>query len=566
MKSSTKRLFKQLLVVGAPLLFLVVLNPLSIHYIDRLLCIYLVDNLTEYLSTHRFLTGPYEPVHKLHEGLAVNVVSKNPIPSDLHGIFIRNGPNPIRNEKLYHWFDGHGMIHSLVIDPTRSRISANYSNAFVPTPRYLADFRDQVEYFLNVGEFKGIIGLLKVLVIQPILIQVLYWTGKIPTKNGMKLGQANTHTMMFPDGRYFMLHEGSLPFEAKLSPHGIPLSGNHVDFNGQLNFPVSAHPRIIQSLNYSSLVFHGYGGDPSQLKASNGSAVKYGELNTATNELKYYHGLKGLENILPFMHDFIVTEKHIVFFRTSVLLDAVDAFFGKKEGPPEIFKFFPDENFAIAVVSRNPEESANVTWIELPYPAVVVHTLNGWDMKGEGKISAWAPVGYTFDGTLVKKNTNRYFMTEMIIDINKASVSLNVISKDYNVEFPRVRDECVGKPCRYGFSGVINEDDHFHGFVRVDTQEKTMCFTPYQWGDRKFIGGEPVVIPKKGKNGSDDIYLGSFVIDSSTGDNFFAVWDGQRCNGDAVVVLQTPRVPLGFHGNWITPELFEKHLLRVTSL
>jgi len=562
-KINYKQLLRQLLIVGAPLLTLVVLNPSSLHYIDHWLCTFQVPNLKENLSTHRFLTGPYEPVQKIHTGLPVHVVSKNPIPFDLHGVFIRNGPNPIRNEKLYHWFDGHGMIHSIIIDPNTSRLSANYSNAYVPTSRFIADLRDQVEYFLNVGEFKGIIGLLKVLVIQPLLIQVLYWTGKIPTKDGMRLGQANTHTMMLPDGRYLILHEASLPFEAKLSPNAIPVSGKYVDFNGQLNFPVSAHPRLVQSSNHSSsFVFHCYSGDPSQLKASNGSAVKYGELNTATNELKYYHGLKGLEKVLPFMHDFIVTEKYLVFFKTSVLLDAAEAFFGKKEGPPEIFKFFPDSNFSIAVVSRDPERSANVTWIDLPYPAVVVHTLNGWDMKEEGKITAWAPVGYTFDGTLVKNNTNRYFMTEMIIDLKTASVSMDIISKDYNVEFPRVRDECVGKPCRFGFSGVINQDDHFHGFVQVDTQDKSLCFTPYQWGERKFIGGESVIIPKKGKKGSDEVYIGSFVIDSTTGDNYFAVWDGQKCNGDAVVVFETPRVPLGFHGNWITPELFSKHLLR----
>jgi carotenoid cleavage dioxygenase-like enzyme len=356
------------------------------------------------------------------------------------------------------------------------------------------------------------------------------------------------------------LHEASLPFEAKLSPHGIPVSGSYIDFDGQLDFPVSAHPRLIQSSNHSTLVFHAYSGDPSHLKASNGSSVKYGELNTDTNQLTYYHGLKGLEKIVPFMHDFIVTEKYIVFFKTSVLLDAAEAFFGKKEGPPEIFKFFPEENFQIAVVSRDPQVCANVTWITLPYPAVIVHTLNGWDMAEDGKITAWAPLGYTFDGTLAKKNTNRYYMTEMIIDLKTETMTPNIISKDYNVEFPRVRDECVGKPCRYGFSGVINDDDLFHGFVRIDTQEKSMCFTPYQWGEKKFIGGEPVIIPKKGKEGSDEIYIGSFVIDSTTGENYFGVWDGQRCNGDAVVVLKTPRVPLGFHGNWITPEQFSKHL------
>ena len=70
--------------------------------------------------------------------------------------------------------------------------------------------------------------------------------------------------------------------------------------------------------------------------------------------------------------------------------------------------------------------------------------------------------------------------------------------------------------------------------------------------------GERVRIEKR--VGSDEVYIGTFLIDEVTGENYFAAWDGQRCGDDAVVVLEVPRVPLGFHGNWISSEQMARHL------
>ncbi len=79
-------------------------------------------------KTNPYLTGNFAPVKE--EITANNLKVIGEIPSDLSGLFLRNGPNPqfppIGN---CHWFDGDGMIHGVRI----SNGNASYRNRYVRT-------------------------------------------------------------------------------------------------------------------------------------------------------------------------------------------------------------------------------------------------------------------------------------------------------------------------------------------------------------------------------------------------------------------------------------------------
>jgi carotenoid cleavage dioxygenase len=53
--------------------------------------------------------GAFAPVHETNG--AIDVVGL--LPTDIDGVLLRNGPNPIHVGKGQHWFDGEGMTHSL---------------------------------------------------------------------------------------------------------------------------------------------------------------------------------------------------------------------------------------------------------------------------------------------------------------------------------------------------------------------------------------------------------------------------------------------------------------------
>lgn len=79
-----------------------------------------LDSLQEYeehLAKHIYLHNNYAPVAAENRAVPAKLVEGS-IPDGLEGVFLQNGPNPIPHHlgrKRYHWFDGHGHLHSLRI-------------------------------------------------------------------------------------------------------------------------------------------------------------------------------------------------------------------------------------------------------------------------------------------------------------------------------------------------------------------------------------------------------------------------------------------------------------------
>ena len=75
-----------------------------------------------------YLLGSYAPVHAEIDGACELIAGE--VPRDLHGLLVRNGPNPKYEPKgRYHWFDGDGMLHAFHIENG----SVRYRNRWVRT-------------------------------------------------------------------------------------------------------------------------------------------------------------------------------------------------------------------------------------------------------------------------------------------------------------------------------------------------------------------------------------------------------------------------------------------------
>jgi hypothetical protein len=140
---------------------------LSLHYIPVLLLIdSFLDNGEDFnLNRNIFLSGNYAPIDDEMINVNLNIVSGQ-IPASLSGVFLRVGPNEIPShgfKKGLHWFDGHGMIHSIRI----TNETAKYSNEYIPTSVYTIEKNLGSNFFFRLGEFGGILGLFKALVLAP---------------------------------------------------------------------------------------------------------------------------------------------------------------------------------------------------------------------------------------------------------------------------------------------------------------------------------------------------------------------------------------------------------------
>jgi carotenoid cleavage dioxygenase len=225
----------------------------------------------------------------------LNIISGQ-IPASLNGIFLRVGPNEIPShgfKKSFHWFDGHGMIHSIRI----TNQTAKYSNEYIPTTVYTIEKNLGSNFFFRIGEFGGFLGLFKALVLAPFKLSS---TGVTP----LTRSHANTALNVFHD-RIFANEEVGYPFEIQLNRDLTFSAVGFETFGDQINFPITAHPKIMSD---GKMYFDGYNPVPKV-----GSTRKYGSVskNTETSSislLNYFH----VNTPVPaFAHDMAVTADHV---------------------------------------------------------------------------------------------------------------------------------------------------------------------------------------------------------------------------------------------------------------
>ena len=96
------------------------------------------------------LTGAFAPIFE--EYVLDEFDVEGEIPSDLNGVYLRNGPNPrFEPNGNYHVFDGDGMLHAAHFD----RGKVTYRNKWVRTAGWLE------EDALGGTEFWGIMSTLR---------------------------------------------------------------------------------------------------------------------------------------------------------------------------------------------------------------------------------------------------------------------------------------------------------------------------------------------------------------------------------------------------------------------
>jgi carotenoid cleavage dioxygenase-like enzyme len=439
--------------------------------ITNLPCVFFLSDLINIFHTYTiplrnaenpYLNGGFAPVSIEHLNISMEVLSGS-IPSSLfNGLSLRIGPNPFahHNTRHYHWFDGHGMIHSIRFlpgnpsSPNPNQPIALYSNQWIETKRFKLEKQYDRNIFFQFGESIGLVGLIKAILVSPLISNVL----DVPE---LKAGQANTD-LLYYNKHLYALHEGSLPFEIKWKENNHFQSigyENHFSLAGSgLNRAVTAHPK--SDLHDGKLYFNGYNPRPGF------DALQHGTLNNRSLETYYGVEMKSGKDYRPWVHDFMVTEHYVLLIESSIQM------FPKGIMDGEIFKLFSDRPLRIGINLKNATSADQAVWFTADRSYGTIHMLQAWEEineENEKLVKLAAPLATSFDITLAGKN--EYFMHVISMNLATGRMTVNRIDETNSVEFPRAHPLCVGGFCRYGFSSAFKlnkiHDPYFGGTSTV---------------------------------------------------------------------------------------------------
>lgn len=411
------------------------------------------------------------------------------IPRGLDGRYVRNGANPLGGTSDHPFF-GDGMVHGVRL---RDGGADWYRNRYVKTPFVARPGLD---------------------ILDPSVIM------------DMAASKANTNVVGHA-GSILALEEGHFPYvlDGDLDTVG-PL-----DFGGVLPGSFTAHPKICPVTG--ELVAFGYSVFEPYLRylrvSPAGELVQVEDITVGGPTM---------------MHDFNVTRDHIVFMDLPAVFDLDMAMRG--EMPIHWDDAYPAR---LGVMPRDGRD-ADVRWFDID-PCYVFHPMNAYE-DSDTIVLDVARLSHIWRDSMMDFPSPELW--RWTIDTVTGTVREEQVD-DRPAEFPRVADAVVGLPHRYGYMMGIPDNPSYD-----DPMSQTGTILKYdrQTGERLELAlgrgclpGEPVFVPSDTAASEDDGYLMTFVYDAESDASRFVVLDATTMDPTPVASVELPRIPFGFHGNWI---------------
>jgi carotenoid cleavage dioxygenase-like enzyme len=454
------------------------------------------------------LSGNYLPVEREMDVTNLKVISGR-IPRDLSGAYMRNGPNP-RFKPIYYAYpmDGDGMVHAVYFDNGQAR----YRNRFVRTSGFLTEQR--------AG--RAIYGSLTHPVpIDPKLIGPDGDPG--PIKDGAFI------SVLSHGGHLLALDEATTCYELTMDLDTIGEWKAGTDKPIDLGAHNRRHPKTgtLFTLAYS-------------LRAP---TVKFHEIDASGNVAKTFSIALAAPTMI---HDFILTERHIVLLACPAIFDLQAAQSGKP-----LLQWRPDLGTRIGLIAL---DGSSTEWLDAD-PFFVFHFGNGFERSGHIIIDYVRHdrlnLGYA--------TANRKVPTlhRMNIDLASRKIADAEIA-NMVVEFPRVNDALNALPTRFVYLPTLTNtlqlanppSATFNTMLKVNTE--TGDIVSHDFGNR--VAGEATFVPRKANRSrsEDDGYLAIFAFDPVNRTSDLVLLDAAHIDAEPVAVIRMPqRVPQGLHGAWI---------------
>jgi carotenoid cleavage dioxygenase-like enzyme len=463
-----------------------------------------------------FLDGYFAPMSM--ECDAPDLVVQGELPTDLQGVYYRNGPDPLHPPKEgeeYHWFHGDGMIQRFEFMDGK----VSWRNRWVHTRKY------ELERAAGKSLF-GVMG--NPFTNDPSVAAEPYNTG-------------NTSVVYHGD-KLLALMEGTNAVE--LDAGSLETIGDF-NYHGAIEGPITAHPKI--DPQSGEMVFFGsQAGGPGSPDIGHYVADASGALTHQSV----------IEGPFPSMiHDFCVTPNYSIFPVFPIVFSIERAMQGEI---PMVWD--PDKGTHFGVVPRH-GSAADVRWFNMD-ARFMFHMMNAYEDGDKLVMDVTASNATLFgpkpDGSMadasdgLNPNLRRW---EIDLTATTAGVKETVID-DYTVEFPRTDDRVSTLSYRHGFTGGNghNEALTFSELVHYDME--TGARAVYDGGGN-YLFGEPVFAPRQGSTAEADGYVLVLAYNQETRLTEFMVFAALDIEkGPVAKVMMPVRIPAGFHGWWVGADAF----------
>src|SRR6056297_341033 len=466
--------------------------------------------MTQPFPDNVFLQGPLGP-----SGIecdAPDLVIEGELPPDLQGVYIRNGPDPLyppREGDTYHWFHGDGMLQRFEFSGGR----VTWRNRWVRTEKYALERAAGKSLF-------GVLG--NPLKADPCVADKHYNT-------------ANTH-VVWHGNRLLALMEGTLAVQ--VDPGSLATIGNF-DFDGQIDGPITAHPKFDHATG--EMVFFG--------NQAAGPFSEYVRLNIADQNGKLIKSEMVEVPFASFMHDFFVTEHYVVFPVYPLVFNRERAMSG---GLPMAWE--PERGAHFGVMPRD-GSARDIRWYDME-ARWSFHMVNAWEEGDALKVDICASNATQFaprlDGSMalpaegLQPCLRRWTLN---LKGERAGVGEEILDGDTVGEFPRTDDRCMTRAYRHAY--LVGSEDSALTFNRLLHYEMASG-ARQAWGDGSYLLGEPVLAPRARLADEGEGYLLTLAYNQATGLSELLVFEAQSIpSGPLARVMLPLRIPAGFHGSWI---------------
>ena len=480
-------------------------------------------------TRNRYLQGSFAPVSE--ELTATDLEVSGTLPDHLDGRYLRIGPNPLHDPgERYHWFLGEGMVHGVRLRDGRADW---YRNRWVRSSSVSAELGEEVRGIPGGADFA-----------------------------------ANTNVLEHAGRTLALVEAGSPPYELT---HDLDTVGPH-DFCGtRSSLPgrsgYTAHPHEdpatgeLHALSYSWL---------------RGNRVEYSVVGSTGRVRRsidiQVHGS-------PMMHDFALTEKHVVILDLPVTFEIALAtadvprpvrplvrgllgrIIGRNPVPEPLIAFAArgggtgsslpyrwnqDYPARIGILPRD-AEGDTVRWFEID-PCYIFHTLNAYD-DGDTVVVDVVKHPKMFDTVLTGPDEGPTVLTRYTLDLARGTVS-EVGIDQRSQEFPRHDERRTGSRHRYGYAVGFEGGATGDTVLRHDLDAGTTSTRSLGVGVE---ASEFCFVPRPGGTAEDDGVLMGYAFDRAEGRSDLRLLDAATLEDVAAVHLPG-RVPAGFHGNWAPSE------------
>ena len=446
-------------------------------------------------SANPFLAGNLAPVTE--EITAFDLPVTGVIPSGLNGRYVRNGPNPYGkvNEEKYHWFSGDGMVHGIRI---RDGKAEWYRNRWVREPGLSRRMREE--------------------------LPPSDWPADHNTFS------ANTNVIQHAGKTYAIVEAGSPPVELNFDLDTVRVS----NMEGTLPMAFSAHPKRDPRTNELHVMTYwwGWGNQVQYLVVDPQGHVR------RTVDIPLPGG--------PMIHDISITERYAMVFDLPCVFN-MDA---AMKGASLPYYWDPDYEARIGLLPRE-GTADDITWVQID-PCYFFHPMNSYDLADGRVVLDAARHPRMFDRERRGPSEGPPTMVRWVLDPATGRATEEVLD-DRPQEFPRIREDLIGLPNRFGYSAGVDTDFTQDVLIKADLHTKSFVA---RTDARDFGYGEPVFIPRTDAPvtaaNEDDGYVMALRQNLDSGLSELALFDSRAFTDEPVAVVHLPvRVPNGFHGNWM---------------